>query len=145
MLPMPDKPVIKALLTLGVLAGEFGLFDDAEVLYRGVAVGRPDLPHPDCGMAMLYFMRGQVPEAVEACHRVLRKHPHLPVAQSVASLIFRNAGVTGWQDLAREAIADGSDQGAVEIAMAVLRDGGLATDNEAAKPWLELPIGASRC
>lgn len=75
------------------MATNIGLYEEADQIFSGVRVCRPDSPYPDIGMAVLEISRGHYKKAVRMLRtQALKKDPENDLARCFIGLALTKAG-----------------------------------------------------
>ncbi len=96
-------------------------YDDASLVFQGVAALRPDLELPPLALASVLIRQGELVRAQELCETVLARQPDSLYArvQRGEILLYRGFRDEG-EEVLRSVVADGGDSPHAVTAQALL-------------------------
>ncbi|MET0533998.1 MAG: HrpB1 family type III secretion system apparatus protein [Steroidobacter sp.] len=116
----PDPLLLERLAEVGFLATEFGLHQQAELIFQCFAQLKPGKASPHIALALMQAHRGRMPEAIAAVRDVIERHPDSELARAVLGTMLIHVKDPAGYELLEEVIARGTDHGAVSVATSYL-------------------------
>ncbi|MDR0339982.1 MAG: hypothetical protein LBH53_00215 [Puniceicoccales bacterium] len=109
---------LQLLMAMGYVACGQGRQSQAAVIFTGIAAVRPNSELPLIGLAMAQLNLGKLTLACDTLiQRAAKINPANQLVKAIAAMVFRMSGAVEASDrLLDEVTADGSDDGAVELA-----------------------------
>lgn len=117
----PDDPLLlERLAETGFLATEFGLHQQAELIFRCLIRLRPGKPSPRIALAMLEARCGQIHKAIGQMREITEEYPEMDLARAVLGSMLLHAGEPGARQLLEDLVANSDDEGAISVATTYL-------------------------
>lgn len=113
----PDDPLLlERLAETGFLATEFGLHQQAELIFRCLIRLRPGKSSPRIALAMVEARCGQIQMAIGQMRQITEEYPDLDLAKAVLGSMLLHAGEPGARQFLEDLVANSSDEGAISVA-----------------------------
>lgn len=117
----PDDPLLlERLAETGFLATEFGLHQQAELIFRCLIRLRPGTPSPRIALALLEARRGRMQSAIDQMRQLIAEHPEVELAKAVLGSMLLHTGDPGARQLLEDIVANSGDEGAISVARSYL-------------------------
>ncbi|MEJ5301187.1 MAG: HrpB1 family type III secretion system apparatus protein [Thermodesulforhabdaceae bacterium] len=119
-----ESRLVKILMELGMMASGYHWKDDAEKIFTGLRVMRPQAEEPFIGLALMWMMAGSNDEAVQILkNEALSRHPESEVVKAYLALALKLSGRTSESEqVARELIAAGKNEKALQFVENLLKE-----------------------
>jgi hypothetical protein len=112
----------RLMAQVAMLGIKVHLFDDAQHIVDGLAPVFGDYACVGMSVATLSIALGRHREALDLIDTLARNFPAVSAIRAVQAMLKNELGLSGWQALAEQVLADNDDQLAVEMATQLLRD-----------------------
>jgi|YelNatPaOPRAMG01_1025707.scaffolds.fasta_scaffold01323_14 Flp pilus assembly protein TadD len=119
-----ENRLVKILMELGIMAGGYHWKDEAEKIFRGLRIMRPQAEEPFVGLALMWMMAGGQEEAVKLLKdEALSLHPESEVLKAYLALALKLAGRNHESEkIAKDLASAGKNETAVRFAENLLRE-----------------------
>jgi Flp pilus assembly protein TadD len=119
-----EKELLQILMESGYLAGGYGFFAEAEVIFKGIMAARPESEYPLIGLAVSKMNAGKNDEAVKILHKqALKLNPESDLARSFIGLALKLGGLNDESlTVLGEVVAAGRDETAVKMARSLMEE-----------------------
>jgi hypothetical protein len=101
----PDAALLERLAETGFLATEFGLHQQAELIFSCLVRLKPGKPSPHIALAMVQARRGRMESAIASLREVIDKHPDSELARAVLGTMLVHIGDAEGRELLEGVIA----------------------------------------
>jgi len=112
----PEAALLERLAETGFLATEFGLHQQAELIFACLVRLRPGKPSPLIALAMVQARRGRMQPAIASLREVIDRHPESELARAVLGTMLVHIGDPEGRELLEAVIARDADPDAVGVA-----------------------------
>jgi hypothetical protein len=112
----PDAALLERLAETGFLATEFGLHQQAELIFSCLVRLKPGKPSPHIALAMVQARRGRMESAIASLREVIDRHPDSELARAVLGTMLVHIGDPEGRELLEGVIARDIDADAVGVA-----------------------------
>lgn len=104
------------LVEAGFLACDMGLPEQALVIFSGLALVQPDIPHPVIHQAIVHARYGRVDQAVELLLALQERFHDSQIVKAMLGMLFVQQEDPRAMVLLDEVLEDGTDAEAVAVA-----------------------------
>jgi predicted Zn-dependent protease len=112
----PDAALLERLAETGFLATEFGLHQQAELIFTCLVRLKPGKPSPHIALAMVQARRGRMQPAIASLREVIDRHPDSELARAVLGTMLVHIGDPEGRELLEAVLARDADADAVGVA-----------------------------
>ncbi|HEY5757375.1 MAG TPA: HrpB1 family type III secretion system apparatus protein [Steroidobacter sp.] len=123
----PDAALLERLAETGFLATEFGLHQQAELIFSCLVRLKPGKPSPHIALAMVQARRGRMEAAITSLREVIDKHPDSELARAVLGTMLVHIGDAEGRELLEGVIARDIDADAVGVASSCVDQASVTT------------------
>jgi predicted Zn-dependent protease len=126
----PDAALLERLAETGFLATEFGLHQQAELIFSCLVRLKPGKPSPHVALAMVQARRGRMESAIASLREVIDQHPDSELARAVLGTMLVHIGEAEGRELLEGVIARDIDADAVGVASSCVDPAGITTPTQ---------------
>lgn len=123
----PDAALLERLAETGFLATEFGLHQQAELIFSCLVRLKPGKPSPHIALAMVQARRGRMESAIASLREVIDKHPDSELARAVLGTMLVHIDDPEGRELLEGVIARDIDADAVGVASSCVDQANVTT------------------